>query len=98
MRSPRQYLSERYPWLNLADSLGVAVVVVVAIVAIWPRSRMVSDLVLVTAIPGSIAAIVWGLTFWQKARVQIGRRKLRYKPVRRIAGIEALSCLRSEER
>jgi tetratricopeptide (TPR) repeat protein len=93
MRSPRQYLSERYPWLNLADSLAVAVVVVVAIVAIWPRSRMVSDLVLVTAIPGSIAAIVWGLTFWQKARVQIGRLKLRYKPVRRIAGIAALSCL-----
>jgi tetratricopeptide (TPR) repeat protein len=93
MRTPRQYLSERYPRLNLADSLAVAVVLVVAIVAIWPHSRLAIDLVLVTAIPGLIAAIVWGLTFWQKARVQIGRLKLRYKPVRRIAGIAALSCL-----
>jgi hypothetical protein len=93
MRTPRQYLSERYPRLNLADSLAVAVVVVLAIVAVWPRSRLVIDLVLVTAIPGSIATIVWGLTFWQKARVQIGRLKLRYKSVRRIAGIAALSCI-----
>jgi tetratricopeptide (TPR) repeat protein len=93
MRSPRQYFSERYPWLKLADSVAVAVVLVLVIVAIWPRSRLVIDLVLVTAIPGLIAAIVWGLTYWQKARVQVGRLKLRYKSVRRIAGITAIFCL-----
>ncbi|MGA9725759.1 MAG: hypothetical protein WBQ86_25120, partial [Candidatus Binatus sp.] len=93
MRTPRQYFSERYPRLNLADSLAVAVVLALVIVAIWPHSRLVVDLVLVTAIPGSIAAIVWALTFWQKARVQIGRLKLRYKSVRRSAGIAALFCL-----
>src|SRR5271170_3487122 len=93
MRTPRQYLSERYPRVNLTDSLAVAVILAVFVVAIWPHSRAVIDLVLVTAIPGSIAAIVWGLTFWQKARVQIGRLKLRYKSVRRIAGIAALFCL-----
>jgi hypothetical protein len=93
MRTPRQYISERYPRLNLADSLAAAVVPVLVIVAIWPHSRLVIDLVLVTAIPGLIAAIVWGLTFWQKARVRIGRLKLRYKLVRRIAGIAAMFCL-----
>jgi len=93
MRTPRQYLSERYPRVNLTDSLAVAVILAVFVVAIWPHSRAVIDLVLVTAIPGSIAAIVWGLTFWQTARVQIGRLKLRYKSVRRIAGIAALSCI-----
>jgi len=93
MRSPRQYFSERYPWLKLADSLAVAVVLVLVIVAIWPHSRLAIDLVVVTAIPGLIAASVWGLTFWQKARVQVGRLKLRYKSVRRIAGITALFCL-----
>jgi len=93
MKTPRQLLSERYPWLNLADSLAVAGVLVLAIVAIWPHSRVVIDLVLVTAIPGSIAAIVWVLTFWQKGRVQIGRLKLRYKSVRRSAGLAALLCL-----
>ncbi|MGA9721398.1 MAG: hypothetical protein WBQ86_02990, partial [Candidatus Binatus sp.] len=93
MRSPRQYFSERYPRLNLADSLAAAVVLVLVAVAIWPHSRLVVDLVLVTAIPGLIAAIGWALTFWQKARVQIGRLKLRYKSVRRSAGIAALLCL-----
>src|SRR5260370_33795015 len=93
MKTPRQYLSERYPWLNLADSLAAAAVLVLLIVAIWPHSRLVINLVLVTAIPGLIAAIVWLLTFWQKARFQIGRLKLRYKSVRRSAGIATLLCL-----
>ncbi|MFZ0247692.1 tetratricopeptide repeat protein [Candidatus Binatus sp.] len=93
MRTPRQYLSERYPWLTLADSLAAAFVLVLAMVVIWPQTRLVSDLVLITAIPGSIAAILWGLTFWPKARVQIGRLKLRYKSVRRFAGVAALSSL-----
>src|SRR5258708_36673956 len=93
MSPPRQLLSERYPWLNLADSLAAAVVLLLAIVAIWPHSRIVIDLVLLTAIPGSIAAIIWALTFWQKARAQIGRLKLRYKSMRRNAGIAALLCL-----
>jgi hypothetical protein len=86
-------LSERYPWLNLTDSIAVALALVLVSVTIWPHSRLVIDLVLVTAIPGSIAAIVWGLTFWQKARVQIGRVNFRYKSVRQIAGIAALFCL-----
>jgi tetratricopeptide (TPR) repeat protein len=93
MKTPRDHLSERYRSLNLIDSLAAALVLVLAIVAIWPRSRLVIDLVLVTAIPGLIAAVVWMFTFWQRARVQIGRLKLRYKPVRRIAGIAALFCL-----
>lgn len=93
MKTPRDHLSERYRSLNFTDSLAVAFVLVLAIAAIWPHSRLVVDLVLITAIPGLIAGVVWLLTFWQKARVQIGRLKLRYKPVRRIAGIAALFCM-----
>ena len=93
MKTPRHHLSERYRSLNLTDSLAAAFVFVLAIVAIWPHSRLVIDLVLITAIPGLIAGVVWLLTFWQKARIQIGRLKLRYKPLRRIAGIAALFCL-----
>src|ERR1700723_3822182 len=43
--------------------------------------------------PGLIAAVGWGLTFWPRARFHIGQVKLDYKPVRRIAGIAALLCL-----
>lgn len=93
MRTPRQYLAERFPWLTLVDSLAAAFLLVLLIVLIWPDARIIRDLVFITAIPGSIAAIVWGLTFWPKARVQIGRLKFRYKSVRRFAGIVALACL-----
>jgi tetratricopeptide (TPR) repeat protein len=93
MRSPKQYIADRFPWLNLYDSLAAAFVLALIAVSLWPHSRLMVDLVFITAIPGSIAAIVWSLTFWQEARVQIGRLKLRYKMVRRIAGIAALSCL-----
>ena len=93
MSSPKQYIADRFPWLNLYDSLAVAFVLALVAVSLWPHSRLVVDLVLLTAIPGSIAAIVWLLTFWQKGRVQAGRLKLRYKSVRRIAGIAALLCL-----
>ena len=62
MKTPRDYLSERYRSLNLTDSLAAAFVLVLAIVAIWPHSRLVIDLVLVTAIPGLIAGVVWMFT------------------------------------
>ncbi|HZC46929.1 MAG TPA: hypothetical protein VE243_10670, partial [Candidatus Acidoferrum sp.] len=93
MRTPRQYLADRYPWLNLVDSIAVAFVLALLVAVIWPHARLVIDLVLITAMPGTIAVILWGLTFWSKARVQIGRLKLRYKSVRRFAGIVAIACL-----
>lgn len=93
MRSPKQYIADRFPWLNLPDTIAAAFVLALIAVSLWPHSRLMVDLVFITAIPGLIAAIVWSLTFWQKARVQIGRLKLRYKAVRRIAGAAALSCL-----
>ena len=73
----------------IAGAFGIALL----IVFIWPHAHLVTELVIVTAIPGTISAIVFGLTFWSKARVQIGRWKLRYKQVRRIAGIVAIACL-----
>jgi tetratricopeptide (TPR) repeat protein len=93
MKSPRQNVADKFPWLTLTDSLVIAFVLVLAIVAIWPHAHLVGDIVLLTAIPGSAAAVVWGLTFWPKARVQFGRRKLRYKSVRRVAGLAAVACL-----
>jgi tetratricopeptide (TPR) repeat protein len=93
MRRAKQYMAEKFPRLNLFDSIAAAFVLALIAVSLWPHSRLMVDLVFITAIPGSIAAIVWGLTFWPKARVRIGRLKLRYKAVRRIAGIAALSCL-----
>ena len=90
MSSPKQYMADRYPWLNLFDSIAVAFVIALIAVSVWPHARLMVDLVFITAIPGLIAAIVWSLTFWREARVRIGRLKLRYKAVRRIAGIAAL--------
>ena len=93
MSTPSQYIADRFPWLTRARALAGAFGIALLVVFIWPHARLVTDLVIVTAIPGTIGAIVFGLTFWSKARVQIGRRQLRYKAVRRIAGIVALACL-----
>ena len=67
MKSPRQYVADKFPWLTLTDSLVIAFVLVLAIVAIWPHAHLVGDIVLLTAIPGSAAAVVWGLTFWSES-------------------------------
>jgi tetratricopeptide (TPR) repeat protein len=93
MSSPSQYIADRLPWLTRSRAAAGAFVLALLIVFIWPNARMVVDLVIFTAVPGLIGAVVWGLTFWSKARTQIGRRQLRYKAVRRVAGVAALACL-----
>ena len=93
MSSPSQNIADRLPWLTRTRAAAGAFGLALLIVFIWPSARLVSDLVIVTAIPGLIGAVVWGLTFWSKARVEIGRRQLRSKAVRRVAGIIALACL-----
>ena len=93
MSSPSQYIADRFPWLTRARAAAGSFGIALLVVFIWSHARLVTDLVIVTAIPGTIGAIVFGLTFWSKARVQIGRRQLRYKAVRRVAGIVALACL-----
>ncbi len=93
MSSPSQYFADKFPWLTPMRAMAGAFVIALLIVLIWPHAHLVTELVILTAIPGTIGAIVFGLTFWSKARVQIGRWKLRYKQVRRIAGIVAIACL-----
>ena len=90
MSAPNQSLSDRFSWLTRGRALAGAFGIALILVFIWPHSRLAVDSVIVTAVPGSLAASLWALTFWSKARVQIGRQKLRYKTVRRIAGVVAL--------
>ena len=93
MSSPSQHFVERFPWLTRGRAMAGAFGIGPLIVLIWPHAPLVTELVIVTAIPGTIGAIVWGLTFWSKARVQIGRLNVQYKSVQRIAGIVTLVCL-----
>ncbi len=90
MSSLNQYIADRFTWLTRARAAAGAFGILLLIVFVWPHAHLVTEWVVVTAIPGAIGAIVFGLTFWSRARVQIGRRQLRYKAVRRIAGIVAL--------
>ena len=90
MSASNQSVSERFSWLTRGRALAGAFGIALVLVFIWPHSRLAVDLVIVTAIPGSLGASLWALTFWSNARVQIGRHKLRYKTVRRIAGAIAL--------
>lgn len=74
-------------WARAAlGTLGIALLIVL----IWPHARLVVEIVTVATIVGALSAAVCGLTFWAKARVQMGRRKLRYKDVRRVSAMVAL--------
>src|SRR6266849_5249102 len=90
MSAPNQSFSERFSWLTRGRALAGAFGIALILVFIWPHSRLAVDLVIITAGPGFIGATLWGLTFWSRARVQIGRLKLRFKTVRQIAGAVAL--------
>src|SRR5580704_11395115 len=79
----------RLTWRNLRRAVLATFVLVLAIVFFWPRSTFAVRLVVLATVLGSSAALICGLTFWHKARVQIGRRGLRFKAVRRVAAIAA---------
>jgi tetratricopeptide (TPR) repeat protein len=58
-----------------------------------PEAQVVSAFVALAALTGTLASILFALTFWGKARVRIGRLSLRYKQVRRCTGAIAVSGL-----
>jgi tetratricopeptide (TPR) repeat protein len=81
------------PWLTLRRGLLAAYGIVLLSIYLWPDADLIVEIILLATIPGTLATMVWGLTFWQPARVQIGRRQLKYKAVRRVAALIALACL-----
>jgi tetratricopeptide (TPR) repeat protein len=72
-------------WAALATFL-----LALAIVFFWPDSTFAIRLVILTTVFGAGAGLIWTLTFWHKARVQIGRRGLRFKAVRWTAFLAAV--------
>jgi tetratricopeptide (TPR) repeat protein len=60
------------------------------VIVLAPGVHVVRTFVALAAFTGSLASILFVLTFWKKSRVQIGRLKLRYKQVRRSAGAIAV--------
>jgi hypothetical protein len=58
----------------------------VLLIAVLPRASLVTALVTMGVWAGFISSVLCALTFWPKARVRIGRLRLRYKLVRRNAG------------
>jgi len=58
-----------------------------AAVYFLPTVRPVRALALTAGVLALIAGLLCGMTFWHRARVEIGRRKLRYRNLRRIAGL-----------
>ena len=67
--------------------------ILLLIVLFFPHASLVGTFVTTTTMIGSLGAVLWGLTFWRPARVQIGRLKFRFRVVRRAAGATALVAL-----
>ncbi|HTR63118.1 MAG TPA: tetratricopeptide repeat protein [Candidatus Binataceae bacterium] len=80
-------------WLASKWTRRVAFVIGLFFVFLWPHADLTAELVLLASIPGVIGLVLFGLTFWQKARVQMGRLQLRYRTIRYVAGVTAAICL-----
>ncbi len=83
-------LFARFPWFTRTRASAAIFGIALLGVALWPRAHRTIEFVTVTAIAGALGAVASGLTFWAKARVQIGRRKLRYKRVRELSAAIAV--------
>ena len=89
----RMTLPKYARWLTSKWTRRIAFAATLLFVFLWPHTDLTVVLVLLTSIPGLIGLTLWGLSFWHKARVQIGRLQLRYKRVRYVAGVIAVICL-----
>jgi hypothetical protein len=58
-------------------------------VYLLPTVRPVRLLALIAGLLGLLAGFLCGLTFWHRTRVEIGRRKLKYRNLRQITGMTA---------
>jgi hypothetical protein len=85
---------ERTPFWMTRNRVVLSVVgLFLLVIVLAPGVHVVRIFVALAAFAGSLASILFGLTFWKKSRVQIGRLKLRYKQVRRSAGAIAVGGL-----
>src|SRR6185312_9156777 len=74
-----------------AITIGVAIFVLTLSVELFAPNTWVSRIIAdFGAIAFLLSSLIWAASFWSRARVQIGKLKLRYKMVRRSAGIAAL--------
>src|SRR5260370_34998156 len=71
---------------HLRSSAAALFGILLLVVFLLPQASLVSSFVTIATIIGSLGAILCGLTFWTKARVQIGQLKFRFKAVRRWPG------------
>jgi hypothetical protein len=76
-------------WLTPVRILGAFIVLALLLEFLIPNAGLSASVAHLGGFIGSVALFVCSLTLWSKARVQIGRRKLRYKTARINAGIVA---------
>jgi hypothetical protein len=82
--------------LNRANSPKLAIAmfaVALLVVFFWPRGWFVTRFVIGFASIGFGAGGLFALTYWREARIRIGRLKLRYMAVRRIAALATIAGL-----
>jgi hypothetical protein len=81
---------EGIPWPT-AQRVGGGILTLALLIEFFaPRTGMSQSLAGLSAMATLLAVALWVSSFWPGVRVRIGRLKLRYKVVRRNAGIAAL--------
>jgi len=89
MRTALNRIAPALGALNAATKL-LAIYAVALVVVYFLRSlRPVHLFALIAGLLGLIAGLLCGLTFWHRARVEIGRRQLKYRNLRKVTGLAA---------
>ena len=86
-------ISKYARWFTSKWTRWIVFAIALLFIFSWPHADLTAELVLLASIPGIVGLALFGLTFWQKARIQIGRLQLRYKTVRHLTGVTAAICL-----
>jgi len=89
MRTALKRIATALGALSAGSKLLLAYGLVLVAVYLLAALRVVHLAGLLAGLLGLISGALCGLTFWHRARVEIGRRKLKYRNIRRITGITA---------
>jgi hypothetical protein len=89
MRTSLKPIATALGSLSPGSKLLLAYGLALATVYFLPTVRLVHVFALIAGVFALLAGFLCGLTFWHRARVEIGRRKVKYRNLRQITGLMA---------
>jgi hypothetical protein len=89
MRTPLKRIATTLGSLSSGSKLLLLYGLALATAYFLPTVRLVHVFALIAGVLALLGGLLCGLTFWHRARIEIGRRQLKYRNLRRVTGLAA---------